>query len=66
MDAGAGQEVKRKGVWIVEVKFRGQYRWKPTVGVTLTQKDGLLLRREWQGQNPDDRFRLTQYLAVRQ
>ena len=62
--------MRRKRVWIVEVKYYdpgviwSQTAWHPTVSCALTQEDGKRVLRDWRKRNPDDRFRLICYLAT--
>jgi hypothetical protein len=51
--------VNRNLVWVVEI-LDGK-RWKPTVVIALTQKDGIERRREWCRDNPTHKFRLVSY-----
>lgn len=48
-------------VWIVEMWHPYRERWEPTVGCSLTLSDARAVRAEWQGRNPDDRFKVTAY-----
>jgi hypothetical protein len=50
------------GVWIVEMKC--DELWEPTVGIGLTREDGRKALVSWQLHNPDDKFRLRQYLGM--
>jgi hypothetical protein len=40
-------------------------KWYPTVGCGLNRDDGRHQLSIWRAKNPDDRFRLTRYEAVK-
>lgn len=51
-------------VWLVEMLVDGyDDKWEPTVGTSLTRRDGWRELREWRTDNPSDRFRLVKYVA---
>ena len=49
-------------VWIVEIWERG--RWAPTTGCHLDRADARLGCKYWHEDNPADRFRVREYVAV--
>lgn len=51
-------------VWIVQMLHEGYARWHSTVGCKLTKEDALKEMRAWKKRNPNDRFRVMEYLPV--
>ena len=47
-------------LWVVEMNIDGA--WHPTVGVTVTRDQARSELEDWQERNPDDKFRLRQYI----
>ena len=47
-------------IWVIEM-FDGK-EWGPTVGVGLCRADARIKKQDWEKRNPDDRFRIRQYL----
>ena len=49
-------------IWVVEMQDDVSLKFKPTVGVGLTRKDGRDEKWKWETANPDDKFRLKKYV----
>ncbi len=54
--------MKTAHVWIVEARFERNKPWGPTVGCGMDRSQGRAELKEWKHQNPDDSFRLRQYV----
>ena len=52
-------------IWLVEASY-DHGPWHSTVGVALTRSEGREVLRDWHARNPDDRFRLRRYAALRE
>lgn len=53
-------------IWVVEMWISERARWEPTIGGALSRKecvDDTL--RDWKRSNPDERFRVVKYEAVK-
>ena len=55
-------EMKTPYVWIVEMQFARRGKWHPTIGCALERAGGRNKMQTWRGHNPDDGFRLRQYM----
>ncbi len=61
-DQGVIQMAK---LWVVELWNAQRGRWEPTVGCALTRDDCRQVARDWRTRNPDDDFRIHQYVRHR-
>ncbi len=53
-----------KTVWVVQMWNEDTNNWDPTIGVGLSRADGRDEKAQWQGHNPDDKFRLRPYVPL--
>lgn len=49
-------------VWVVEMQFERHGKYYPTIGTALVRLDGRKKLKDWKARNPDDGFRLRQYV----
>ena len=54
-----------KRLWVVEHYWEHGKLWSPTVGVKLTRDEAECELRDWRAANPDDKFRVTPYVAAK-